>query len=317
MADDLQIREQQPVTNDNVLVAGALTLTSEEEKAPNPQPNGLGGNPTKGKKRGAEDGEIEGEGEPLENGEADDDSVNEGPPATSETPSIWQRLTGWLFKNRKEGENSDDPTQKRAAQIRSLKRLILTKQLSTNDLHLLDESKEILDFMKKVSELTDDELDMLKSLLRQKLYSQSPIGNPIKLVQNGLGAVVGKVVFNPLADQKIRSDVQVTGALDELMGDYVDDVNPIVKLTIAVTSDVISANNEQQMQFLNFKHSLTPVINPNQPVALPPPTLPVPLVVGSGAPINHGESITGKLVTPSVSAPITITTTTATAQQKQ
>lgn len=234
--DSLQITEVQPTTDDNDIIKGPIVLTQEEINAP--QPPSCDAPIENNQSVPIESTPMEDVDTPEE-AQGDEDMCNEGGIINTVKSLILGKPTPL---------QTCDNSQRRGILISSIKRLIRTGQVTSKDLTLLNDSKEVLQLMKYVGGMDDDELDLFYWLLRGKIYENSPWANPVQLVQRGLAAASGFILGSSSVAKQVREDRVITASLDELTGDSLERVTPVLKLATAIGTAVIDGYAAEAMR---------------------------------------------------------------------
>lgn len=125
--------------------------------------------------------------------------------------------------------------------LHKIERLIISGCIGHNDLNALKESKDIVKMLKDLHQLSTLELKVMDGLLRTRLMKDSPVGNPVTLVQSLLGNVLAKALSNKEAAKIVVDDRALTVSLDELVGDYVDSLPALVKVGASLFRDVLAS----------------------------------------------------------------------------
>jgi hypothetical protein len=195
---------------------GVVKLTQEEmedhvgEQAPElPPPKG---------KRGADQMNAPGMNDNVDpTGEAEEEE------------GWWSKFWGF-FKRKK----TTDGEEEKEALMKRMTKWLATDIIGAQDLQLLESFQKELKMLEDLEQQPIYVLQFLMTKIRARVTASSALQNPVSTVQNALAAGCSYLRSEPKLYNEMMNDKLLTLELDEVCGDYVDEIPGLIKLSSTV-----------------------------------------------------------------------------------
>jgi hypothetical protein len=171
--------------------------------------------------------------------------------------SFWGKIVSWFTgveetgdKKMKRADEGEDLDETRRIILRKMRRMIIRGGLKRTDINVISECKDAITFMKEFTELPTEVLEFVFEYIKYRLSAGSVVGNSAELVQRFLGKGVAFVTRKPDVEERVLKDSTLAMALDDWVGDTVDNLPNFIKVGAALASDIVKVDTDDIQQTL-------------------------------------------------------------------